>query len=113
MVMYPQKITTQYRFWIGGFIGPYFFEHEVGEDITVNGESLRTMLTDFRGLKLKDMEVNDMWFLQKGASSHTVEITMDILHELFKGMGISHRDDVNFPGRLYNLTMLEYTSVVS
>lgn len=42
MVMHPQKVTVWYAFWAGGVIDPYFFEKDVGEAITVNGERYRT-----------------------------------------------------------------------
>ena len=58
--------------------------------------------------KLNDMEVDDMWFQQDGATCHTADATMDILHERFEGMVISRRGDVNWPPRSCDLTPLDF-----
>lgn len=108
VAMHPQKVTVWCGFWAGGVIGPYFFENDVGEAITINGERYRTMLTDFFWPKLNDMEVDDMWFQQDGATCHTADATMDILHERFEGMVISRRGDVNWPPRSCDLTPLDF-----
>lgn len=108
VLMHPQKVTVWCGFWAGGVIGPYFFENDVGEAITVNGERYRTMITDFFWPKLNDMDVDDMWFQQDGATCHTADATMDILHERFESMVISRRGDVNWPPRSCDLTPLDF-----
>ncbi|EFN77040.1 hypothetical protein EAI_10270, partial [Harpegnathos saltator] len=83
VAMHPQKITVWCGFWAGGVISPYFFKNDVGEAITVNGERYRTMITNIFWPKLNDMDVDNMWFQQDGATCHTADATMDILHERF------------------------------
>ncbi|EFN81170.1 hypothetical protein EAI_00691, partial [Harpegnathos saltator] len=68
VAMHPQKVTVWCGSWAGGVIGPYFFENDVGVAITVNGERYRTMITNFFWPKLNDMDVDDMWFQQDGAT---------------------------------------------
>ena len=34
---HPQRVTVWCDFWIGGVIGPYFFENEASATVTVNG----------------------------------------------------------------------------
>ncbi|EFN75581.1 hypothetical protein EAI_08637, partial [Harpegnathos saltator] len=104
---HPQKVTVWCGFWAGGVIGPYFFENDVGEAITVNGERYRTMITNFFWPKLNDMDV-DMWFQQDGATCHTADATVDILHERFEGMVISRRGDVNWAPCSCDLTPLDF-----
>lgn len=36
--MPPEKVTSWCGFWAGGVFGPYFFENNVGQAITINGE---------------------------------------------------------------------------
>lgn len=55
--MQPQKVTVWYGFCGGGVTGPYFFEDDVGEAITVIGECYRMMRTAFVWHKLNDMRV--------------------------------------------------------
>lgn len=108
VAMHPQKVTVWCGFWVGGVIGPYFFQNDGGEAITVNGDRYRTMITDFFWPRLNNMNMNDMWFQQDGATCHTADATMNILRERFEGMVISRRGDVNWPPRSCDLTPLDY-----
>ena len=38
---------------------------------TVNGERYRAMLEDYLWPELDELDINDMWFKQDGATSHT------------------------------------------
>lgn len=93
--IHPQKLTV----WCDCVIGPYFFENDIDEDITINGEPI----TDFFWPKL-----NNMWLLQDGTTCHTADATMDILHERFEGMVISRRGDMNWPPISCDLTPLDF-----
>jgi len=44
---------------------------------------------------MDDMNTDNMWFQQDGATCHTPHATMDILNERFKGMIISRGGDMN------------------
>jgi len=55
-------------FWSGGIIGPYFFQNEAGVAIIVNGERYRSMISNFLWPKMNDMDTNNMWFQQDGAT---------------------------------------------
>ncbi|KAH8420105.1 hypothetical protein KR009_005943 [Drosophila setifemur] len=100
--MHPQKVTVWCGFWSGGIFGAYFFENDMGEAITINGECYRSMIDNFLWLELNDMDVRDMWFL------HTVNDTMNILHERFRGRVISRKGDVNWLPRSCDLTPLDF-----
>lgn len=63
--------------------------------------------------KLNDMDVDYMRFQQDGAMCHTVGTTLDILHERFESMVLCRRDDVNWPPRSYNLTLLDFSCGIS
>ncbi|KYN36525.1 hypothetical protein ALC56_09120 [Trachymyrmex septentrionalis] len=45
--MHPQRVTVWCGFWAGGIIGPYFFENEAGQAVTVTGARYRYMITQF------------------------------------------------------------------
>lgn len=45
--MHPQIFTDWCESLSDGFIGPYFFEIDDDEAITINDESYRILLTDF------------------------------------------------------------------
>ena len=35
--LYSQHVTVSCGFWVGWIIGPYFFENQAGEVVSVNG----------------------------------------------------------------------------
>ena len=45
--LHPQRVTVWCGFWAGGVIGPYFFEDEAGQVVTVNGDRYRVMIREF------------------------------------------------------------------
>jgi hypothetical protein len=71
----------------GADFGPYFFENEAGNAVTVNGVRYRSNLWPQLD-SIMDME--DMWFQQDGATCHTVRETTELLHEKFPGCVSSH-----------------------
>ncbi|CAK9811660.1 Transposable element Tc3 transposase [Anthophora quadrimaculata] len=101
-VMYPQKVTVWCGFCAGGVIGPYFFE------ATVNGQRYRHVITTFFRVKLNNMNVDDMWFQQDGATCHTSKETVALLTEMFNGHIISRGGDINWPPRSCDLTPLDF-----
>ncbi|EFN85184.1 hypothetical protein EAI_06378, partial [Harpegnathos saltator] len=81
--MHPQRVTVWCGFWVGGIIGPFFFENVAGQAITVNGVRYRDVIIQSFVPKLQVMDVDDMWFQQDGATCHTARETIQLLHESF------------------------------
>lgn len=106
--IHPQRVTVWCGFWSGGIIGPYFFENEAGETVTVNGLRYRTMINDFLWPELDDIDVDDVYFQQDGATCHTSNDTIALLREKFPGRVISRRGDRNWPPRSCDLTPLDF-----
>ncbi|KAL7631743.1 UNVERIFIED_CONTAM: hypothetical protein RMT77_017952 [Armadillidium vulgare] len=111
--MHPQRVTVWCGLWAGGIIGPYFFQNEAGQAVTVNGGvRYREMITNFLWHELEEgMDVDDMWwFQQDGATCHTANNeTMAILRDKFNGRVISRGGDVNWPPRsCCDLTPLDF-----
>ena len=50
---HPKRVTVWCGFWSRGIIGPFFFENEQGEAVTVNGDRCRTIFKEFFSQKLK------------------------------------------------------------
>ena len=97
--LHPQRITARCGFWAGGVIGPYSFENEAGATVTMNGLRYRAMINDFLWPELEDIDVDDVYFQQDGATCHTSNETIAILQEKFPDRVISravitigHRD---------------------
>ena len=73
MSMHPKRVTVWCRFWSRGIIGPFFFENEQGEAVTVNGDRYRTMLNEFLFTKIEEEDIGNIWFQKDGATCHTAE----------------------------------------
>ena len=82
--MHPQHVTVWCGFWAGGIIGPYFFENETGQAAIVNGARYRDTIIQFFLPKLDDTDMTNMWFQQDGATCHTANETIQLLHETFR-----------------------------
>ena len=94
--LYPQHVTVWYRFWAGEIIGPYIFENEAGVAVSVNGLRYRTMINEFLWPELEDMDVDDVYYQEDGATSHTSGETIGLLLEKSPGRVISRNGDYFF-----------------
>ncbi|GFX35808.1 putative DD41D transposase [Trichonephila clavipes] len=90
--------------WAGGIIGPYF-KNDEGHNVTVNGGRYRAMITNFFIPELNNQE---LWFQQDGATCHTARATIDLLKDTFSDRLISRFEPVNWPPRSCDLTPLDY-----
>ena len=72
-------------------MGPYFFEDDDGSAVTLH------LLVTLNELNELAADVEDIWFQQDGATTHTVQRTMRNLTDLFPRHVISHRDDISWP----------------
>lgn len=106
--LHPQKITVWCGLWAGEVIGPYFFVDNQGQHVTVNGERYRSMITDYFWPELDGLDITDMWFQQDGATSHTANVTMDLLKSRFGERVISRNWPVEWPPRSCDLTPLDF-----
>ena len=59
--LHSRKVTVWCAFFANGIIGPYFFENEAGNSVTVTGERYRAMITNFLWPELNGMDVEDIW----------------------------------------------------
>src|SRR6476661_2142954 len=66
------------------------------------------MISNFLWPELEDMDVDDMWFQQDGATCHTANETMALLRDKFNGRVISRGNDVNWPPRSCDLTPMDF-----
>lgn len=89
-------------------IGPYFYENEAGNAVTVNGLRYRNMITEFLWPHLDGMDLEDMWLQQNGATCHTAHETIHLLEERFPDRIISRNSDVNWPPRSCDLTPCDF-----
>ena len=53
------------------------------------------MITDFLWPEIEDIDLDDMWLQENGATYHTTNATMTLLPEKFNGSVITCRGDGN------------------
>jgi hypothetical protein len=104
--LYDPKVTVWCAIWSRGVIGPYFFEDEDGQAITVILQHYTVMINEFLALKLP-LNYN-LWFQQNGAMAHMAMIGMAVLQRLFLQWMISRFGDVPWPPGLPDLTAPEF-----
>ena len=75
--------------------------------VTVNGDSYRAMLNEFLFTKIEEEDISNIWLQQDGATCHTAEATLDVLHPVFEDRIISRRADVVWLPRSCDLTPLD------
>ena len=101
-------MTVWYGFHAGGVIRPYFFVDENDRHVTVNGESYRAMLEDFLWPELDEIDINDIWLQQDGATSHTARLTIDLLEGKFGERLILRNGPVEWPPRSCDVMQLVF-----
>ena len=103
-----KKITVWCGLWAGGVIVPYFFHDDQDGHVSVNGNLYRSMISEYFWPKLDDVDLEDMWFQQDGAKSHTVNATINLLETNFGERVISRNGPVGWPPRSCDLTPFDY-----
>ena len=93
-----KRVTVWCGFWSRGLIGPFFFENDQGEAITLNGDRYRVLLNEILFTKIKEeADIGNIWFQQYGATCQTAVATLDVLRPVFGDRIISRRADVVWP----------------
>ena len=95
----PKRVTVLCEFWSRDITGPFFFENDQEEAITVNSDSYWDMLNEFLYTKIEEEDIGNIWYQHDGARCNTVEATLDVLCPVFEDHIISRRADVVWPSR--------------
>lgn len=93
-----------------GVIGPYFFEDDNGQTVTVNAERYLEMLNNFLlpFLRNRRIAMRNVWFQQDGATAHTARNSMACVRQAFPGRVISRFGDVSWPPRSPDLSIPDF-----
>jgi len=98
--------------WCGvgafGIVGPYFFENDNEETVTVNSERYVTMFEGFVEPQLRQLGIDPtaLHFQQDGSRAHTARNSMAV-HEMF-GIVISRFGDITWPAQSPDLTVPDF-----
>ena len=83
-----------YDLWAADVIGPYFFRDDQHRHVTVNRNRYRSMITEYFWPQSDDMDLEDMWRQQGDATSHTANVTINLLETKFGESVISRNGPV-------------------
>ena len=75
-----------------GLLGPYWFEDDRGQTVTINAERYREIVNQFHGdltASLTPGQLRMAWFMQDGATPHTAGATIAHLQQLFNNRVLS------------------------
>ena len=89
-------------------MGYFPSQKKKGKTVIVNGDRSRAMLNEFLFTKIEEEDIGNICFLQHGATCHTAEATLDVLHPVFEDRIISRRNDVVLPAKSCDLKPLDY-----
>lgn len=107
------KCTAWCAMSSSGIIGPFWFENDAGESVTVNAQRYRQVLAKFwtalnRRLGGDRQLMDQQWFQQDGASAHTAVATREWLRNRFGSRVISRREVRIWPPHSPDLTPLDF-----
>jgi len=104
MAVHSRKVTVWCRVRTFRILGPYFFENDNEETVTVNSERYVTMLEGFVEPQLRRLGIDPtaLHFQQDGATAHTARNSMAV-REMF-GTDTSHFGDTAWPAQSPDLT---------
>lgn len=106
--LHSPKVTVWCAVSSSRLIGPYFFEGEDGETVTVTAARYVNMLENLRPEIDRLQTRGNIWFQQDGATAHTARISMALLREMFPGRLISRFGDVPWPARSPDLSVPDF-----
>jgi hypothetical protein len=93
-------------------IGPYFFEDETGNAVTVISDRYVRMVNEFLlpELRRRDMDLATFWFQQDGATAHTARQSMNTLRTVFEHRISPRYGDFSWPARSVDLSACDLFS---
>jgi len=107
--LHSQKVTVWCGLSASGIIGPYFFENEAGNAVTVNADRYVEMLQNFFTPQLARFPVTEnTLFQQDGATSHTARMSMNAVNALFPNRVVSRNGDIPWLPRLNPLQLFTF-----
>lgn len=106
--LHSEKVTV----WCGvssqGILGPYFFDNDAGQPVTVTSHRYVFMLQHYVMREMRRKNIHVEWFQQDGATAHTARTSMAALRTMFPQRLVSRFGDVNWPARSPDLAACDY-----
>uniref|UniRef100_A0A6P7EY70 Uncharacterized protein LOC114324347 n=1 Tax=Diabrotica virgifera virgifera TaxID=50390 RepID=A0A6P7EY70_DIAVI len=106
--LHSEKTTVWCGLWASGIVGSYIFKTETGQNVTVNGDRYRDMITDYLVPEIVVSSLSDIWFQKYGANCHTSRESMALARKRFGEQFISRFVPVNWSPISCDITPLDF-----
>ena len=84
-----------------------FFKNAAGNEIPANSERYRNMISNYFWNKIVDVDMDNVYFQQDGATSHTTQIII-LLQTKFGERVILRNGNIAWPARSCDLTPMDF-----
>ena len=93
--LHSSKVAAWWAINSKTIIGPYWFEDDEGGPVTINQENYRVVIQKFHASisRRREIVINQQWFMQDGATPHTVNATLELLTRKLGDIVISRKTD--------------------
>ena len=107
--IHDEKVTVWAALSSTDVIGPFFFESD-GSVQTVNSDRYLNLLKGkfLPALHRRNIDINNIWFQQDGATPHTAKHVLEWLHSMFGDRLISFKTDRIWPPHSLDLSPLDF-----
>lgn len=108
--LHSPKVTVWCAVSTERIFGPYFFEDNGGNTVTVTSDRYVDMLNNFFIPLLEELEIDteQLYFQQDGATAHTADQSMTALRNVFENHLISRFGDISWPARSPDLSVCDF-----
>jgi hypothetical protein len=108
--LHREKLTARCGITSFGVLGPYLFQDNEGEAVTVISKGYVKMLCNFCEPELwcRGIDFSSVWFQQGGATAHTARASIHFLREMFPQHVTSHGSDIPWPARSPDFSSCDY-----
>ena len=110
--LHTQRGTVRSSILAFGIIGPYFFQDDTGNAVTVTSDRYVHMVNELLLPKLRrrDMDIATFCFQQDGATALVARQSKNTLRTLFEHRVISRYGDISWPALSANLSACDLFS---
>ena len=108
--LHGEKVTVWAALSVDGVVGPFFFEDDDGNVATVNKDRYLHILKKkfVPALRRRQVNIEDVWFQQDGATPHTAGDVIEWLSQTFGERFISFRTEREWPPHSPDLNPLDF-----
>ena len=108
--LHSAKVAVWCGMSVQGIVGPYIFENDAGDGVTLTSDRYIVMLKQFvmQEMLHKNIHTELLWFQHDGSTAHTARTSMTALCRMFPERLVFDFGDVNWPAHSPDLSACDY-----